>query len=54
MNKMKGGKFSVVMFVELNDLHSLPNVVRVIKSKKMRWTGHVTRMGQERGCIGAW
>jgi len=34
---------------ELNDLYSSPNIVRVIKSRRMRWTGHVTRMGKERG-----
>ena len=37
---------------ELNDLFSLPNIVRVIKSKRMRLAGHVARMGEERGCIG--
>ena len=30
---------------ELNDLYSSPNIVRVIKSRRMRWTGHVARMG---------
>ena len=30
---------------ELNDLYSSPNIVRVIKSRKMRWAGHVARMG---------
>jgi len=34
---------------ELNDLYSSPNIVRVIKSRRMRWTGHVARMGEERG-----
>ena len=34
---------------ELNDLYSSPNIVRVIKSKRMRWFGHVARMGEERG-----
>jgi hypothetical protein len=33
---------------KLNDLYSLPNIVRVVKSR-MRWTGHVARMGEERG-----
>jgi hypothetical protein len=34
---------------ELNDLYSSPIVVRVKKSRRMRWAGHVARMGQERG-----
>jgi len=34
---------------ELNDLYSSPNIVRVIKSRRMRWAGHVARMGEESG-----
>jgi len=34
---------------ELNDLHSSPSIVRVIKSRRMRWTGHIARMGDRRG-----
>jgi len=34
---------------ELNDLYSSPNIVRVIKSIKMRWAGHVAGMGDEKG-----
>ena len=34
---------------ELNDLYSLPNIVRVVKSRRMRWAGHVVRMGEDRG-----
>ena len=30
---------------ELSDLYSLPNIVRVVKSRRMRWAGHVVRMG---------
>ena len=30
---------------ELSDLYSLPNIVRVVKSRRMRWVGHVARMG---------
>jgi len=33
---------------ELNDLYSSPNIVRVIKSRRMRWAGLVARMGEER------
>ena len=34
---------------ELNDLYSSPNIARVIKSRRMRWAGHVARMVEERG-----
>ena len=34
---------------ELNDLYSSPNIARVIKSRRMRWAGHVARIGEERG-----
>jgi len=34
---------------ELNDLYFSPNMVRVIKSRRMRRAGHVARMGEERG-----
>ena len=33
---------------ELN-LYSSPNIVRMIKSRRLRWAGHVARMGEERG-----
>jgi len=34
---------------ELRDLYSLPNIVRMVKSRRMRWAGHVARMGEGRG-----
>ena len=34
---------------ELSDLYALPNIVRVVKSRRMRWAGHVARMGHGRG-----
>ena len=34
---------------ELNDLYSSPNIVRVIKSRRLRWAGHVARVGERRG-----
>jgi hypothetical protein len=34
---------------ELNDLYSLPNIVRVVKSRRMRWALHVAPMGEDRG-----
>ena len=39
---------------ELNDLYFSPNIMRVIKSRTMRWAGHVARTGEEMGCIGSW
>jgi len=35
---------------QLNDLYSSPNIVRVIKSRRMRWAGHVARI-RERRCV---
>jgi hypothetical protein len=35
---------------ELNELHSSPNIVRVVKSRRMRWAGHVARMGEDK-CV---
>ena len=37
---------------ELRDLYSLPNIVRLVKSRRMRWAGHVERMGKGRGVHG--
>jgi hypothetical protein len=34
---------------ELHSLYSSPNIIRVIKSRRMRWAGHVARMGEGRG-----
>jgi hypothetical protein len=34
---------------ELHSLYSSPNIVRVIKSRRMRWAGHVAHMGEVRG-----
>jgi len=36
---------------ELSDLYSSPNIVRVIKSRRLRWVGHVTRMWKGERCV---
>jgi hypothetical protein len=36
-------------YEELNDLYCSPNIFRVMKSRGMRWAGHVARMGERRG-----
>jgi hypothetical protein len=42
------GKWKKLHNEELNDLYSSPNIVRVVKSRRMRWARHVARMGQNR------
>ena len=39
---------------ELNDLYSSPNTVRVVKSRRMKWVGHVVRMGRGEAYTGFW
>ena len=40
--------------VELTDLYPSPNIVRVIKSRKIKWAGHVAYMGRGEVCTGFW
>jgi hypothetical protein len=42
------GKWRKLHNKELNDLYSSPNIMRVVKSRRLRWTGHVERMGKDR------
>jgi len=42
------GEWRKLHNVELKDLYCSPNIVRVIKSRRMRWAEHVARMGEER------
>jgi len=37
---------------KLNDLYCSPNIVRVVTSRRMRWVGHVARMGRRELCAG--
>jgi len=42
------GKWRKLHNEELRDLYSLPNIVRMVKSRRMRWAGHVARIGEGR------
>jgi len=42
------GEWGKLRNEELNDLNFSPNITRVIKSRRMRWAGHVARMGEKR------
>ena len=43
------GKERRIRNKELHDLYSSPNIIRVIKSRRMGWVGHVARMGDNTG-----
>jgi hypothetical protein len=42
------GEWGKLHSEELRDLYSLPNIIRIIKSRRMRCSGHVARMGEKR------
>jgi hypothetical protein len=42
------GEWRKLPNMELHDLYSSPSIIRIIKSRRMRWAGHVARMGEER------
>jgi hypothetical protein len=42
------GEWRKLQNEKLNDLYSLPSIVRVVKSRRMIWAGHVARMGEGR------
>jgi hypothetical protein len=43
------GEWGKLYVKKLNDLYSSPNIFRVMKSRRMRWLGHVAHMGERRG-----
>jgi hypothetical protein len=55
LRRVSGLKNDEVLRVneELHNLHTLPIVIRMFKSKRMRWPKHVTRMGKNRNASGS-
>jgi hypothetical protein len=39
---------------ELHNLYSSPSIIRIIKSRRMRWAGHVAQMGEKKTLIDYW
>jgi hypothetical protein len=39
---------------ELRDLYSSPSIIRMMKSRRIRWAGHVAQIGRKEICIGYW
>jgi hypothetical protein len=48
------GEWRKIHYEELNDLNTSPSIVRVIKSRRIRWAGHVARMGRVELHTGFW
>ena len=48
------GKLRKLYNEELNNLYSSPNIIRVIKSRRIRWAGNVARMGRKEVPTGFW
>ena len=48
-NSKDQGEWRKLHNEKIRDLYSLSNIVRVVKSRRMRWAGHVARMGEGRG-----
>jgi hypothetical protein len=44
------GGWKILHNEELGDLYSSPSIIRIIKSRRMRWAGHVVRMGEKK-CV---
>jgi hypothetical protein len=42
------GEWRKLLNEELRDLYSSPSIIRIIKSRRMRWAGHVSRMGEKK------
>jgi hypothetical protein len=52
--RQEDGSWRILHNDELHSLYSSPNIVRVIKSRRLRWVGHVARMGRVEVFTGFW
>jgi hypothetical protein len=50
----KKAEYLVTLKEELHNLYSSPSIIKMIKSRRMRWTGHVAQMGRRGMHIGYW
>jgi hypothetical protein len=48
------GEWRKLQNEELRDLYSSPSIIRILKSRRMRWSGHVARMGRKCMLTGCW
>jgi hypothetical protein len=48
------GEWRKLHYEELRDLYSSPSIIRIVKSRRMRWAGHVARMGEKRNAYRYW
>ena len=49
MDRRETGEWRRLHNGELHDLYVKPDIIRIVKSRRLLWAGHVTRMGNERG-----
>jgi hypothetical protein len=48
------GEWRILHNEELHDLYSSPSIIRIIKSRRIKWAGHVARMGRRGTLVGYW
>jgi hypothetical protein len=53
-NEEGTGEWRRLLNEELYNMYSSPNIIRVIKSRRMKWVGHVARMSERRGVYRVW